>query len=97
MSYYGIEADQIEEWRSRRKAQLSEKFGRAVHKEIGGSPWQHEVEVRLGDAADKQARAERLAYMRGEPVPSDTEILSELLAWVRRAIASAAGLRRSHA
>ena len=39
--------------------------------------------MRLGDAADKQARAERLAYMRGEPVPSETEIRSKLLAWVR--------------
>ena len=39
--------------------------------------------VRPPCTADKQARAERLAYMRGEPVPSDTEILSELLAWIR--------------
>ena len=34
MSFYGIEADQIKR-HSRRKVQLSEKFGNAVHKVIG--------------------------------------------------------------
>ena len=83
MSFYGFEADQIYGWLTTRKAQLTEKFGDAVYDVVGGSPWKHEVNVRIQDAADNQARAERLAYMRGEPVPSDTEILSELLAWIR--------------
>ena len=50
---------------------------------IRGSPWTMEMNVRLEDAVDKQARAERLAYMCDQPIPNADAALAELLSWVR--------------
>jgi hypothetical protein len=92
MSIYGTECSLIDAWAQMRAADLRKKWGDAVYDVIRGSPWAMEVNVRLDDAAEKQARAERLAYMRGDPIPDENIILSELLAWVRGSESLGGGL-----
>jgi hypothetical protein len=75
--------DEICDWYERRKAQILDAWGKAFHETIGGSPWTTEVELRLDDAADKQARAERFAYLYGKPTPNIDAALAELIAWIR--------------
>jgi hypothetical protein len=83
MRMYNFECDEIDAWLTLRKDDLSKAWGDAVYEVTRGSPWAMEVNVRLEDAIDTQARAERWAYMRGEPVPNADTALAELLAWVR--------------
>jgi hypothetical protein len=83
MSRYGWKCEQIREWLELRKAELNHVWGDAVYEVIRAAPWTMEMNVRLEDAVDKQARAERLAYMCAQPIPSADAALAELLAWVR--------------
>ena len=84
MSLYGIELDMVCRWAGKRAAELREDWAEAVHKLVKGSPWSCEVEVLLEDAADKQARAERRAHMRGETFPNAELALTELLAEIKQ-------------
>jgi hypothetical protein len=84
MSMYGWKCEQIAEWLAVREAELTDAWGEAVYEVIGGSPWTMEMNVRLEEAVDKQARAERLAYMCGQPIPNADAALAELLSWVRQ-------------
>jgi hypothetical protein len=43
----------------------------------------YSLAVRVDDVAEKQARAERWAYMRGEPIPDPDVALAELIEWIR--------------
>jgi hypothetical protein len=83
MGMYSFECDEIDAWLQLRKHDLSKAWGDAVYDVIRGSPWAMEVNVRLEDAIDRQARAERWAHMRGEPIPNADAALAELLTWVR--------------
>jgi hypothetical protein len=83
MSQYGDECDLLDTWARLRADDLAKKWSDAVYGVIQGSPWAFEVNVRLDDACNGHARSERLAYMRGEPIPDEHAALAELLAWVR--------------
>jgi hypothetical protein len=83
MSMYGWKCDQIAKWLTVREAELTDAWGEAVYEVIRCSPWTMEMNVRLEDAVDKQARAERLAYMCAQPIPDADAALAELLSWVR--------------
>ena len=82
MTFYGEDFDEFEEWLELRKGQLLDSFGGAIYAVTGSLTWPLECIVRLNDAADRQARVERLAHLCGEPVPEDFATLAELLKWV---------------
>ena len=83
MSMYGWKCHEIAEWLKLREAELNHAWCMAVYDVIRCSPWTMEMNVRIDDAVDKQARAERLAHMCGQPIPNADAALAELLAWVR--------------
>ncbi|TQF29160.1 hypothetical protein [Bradyrhizobium sp. UNPA324] len=78
-----LEYEQVECWLQVRRAEIMREWGNAVCDVIGDAPWSIETIVRLDDAANKQARAERLAYMYGEPLPNSDAALAELIDRVR--------------
>jgi hypothetical protein len=82
MSRYGNELELIGRWVKTRTADLKEEWGNEIYEAIGGSPYAFEVEVRIDDAASRQAHAECLAYLRGEPVPDAGVALAELIDWI---------------
>ena len=80
-----LDWDDVCRWLELRKLDLcaawSKKFAEIIGE--GESSWLLEVGLRLDDAAEKQARAERFACLYGRPVPSADEALAELIAWLK--------------
>jgi hypothetical protein len=70
-------------WLELRKSDLCEAWRKAFTEIIGDqSGWSLELRLRLDDAAEKQARAERFACLYGRPIiKSADETLAELLEW----------------
>jgi hypothetical protein len=71
MSMYGWKCQEIVEWLKLREAELNHAWCIAVYEVIRCSPWTMEMNVRIDDTVDKQARAERLGYICDQPIPSD--------------------------
>jgi hypothetical protein len=84
MSEYGRQRVCLDEWLASRKKELEKSWGDALYEVIRGSPWSMETNIRFDDAVDKQARAERLAHLCGQPIPSVVAALADLLEWVRQ-------------
>jgi hypothetical protein len=77
-----LDWDDVCQWLELRKADLCEAWSKAFTDIIGDqSGWSLELRLRLDDAAERQARAERFACLFGKPAPNADEILRELLAW----------------
>src|SRR6516225_6323381 len=81
MSNHGNELGLITTWVKMRADVLNSEWVDEFHVMIGG--FSFPALLRIRDVATRQARAECLAYMCGEPIPNSREALSELLAWLR--------------
>jgi hypothetical protein len=88
MSRYSVELDLLHTWVQTRAAELGRKWAAPIYDLIQGSPYSFEAEVLIDDAINRQARVERLAYMRGEPIPDETSALAGLLAELDRGAVS---------
>jgi hypothetical protein len=77
------EWDRASAWLDTRLANLKEMWGEELYEIIRSNSWTMEVELRLDDAADSQARAERFGYMYGKPIPDADAALAELIAWLK--------------
>jgi hypothetical protein len=82
MSMYGTRCRLIDEW-IRKRAHMLEyhEWGGAVADFVGGGPWAHYANVKLADAAWRQAHAECFAYLCGQPIPDAKPALADLLKW----------------
>src|SRR4051794_18473482 len=80
MSRYSVELELHHSWVQTRAAELDRKWAAPIYDLIQGSPYSYEAVVLIDDAINRQARVERLAYMRGEPIPDETNALAGLLA-----------------
>jgi hypothetical protein len=84
MIKYRDKQNLIDAWLRFRESDPRAKFNAAIEAVSRGTPNAFEVNVRTDDAAVLQAHAERLAYLRDEPLPSADDALDELLAWYAR-------------
>jgi hypothetical protein len=77
-----LDWDDVCRWLELRKSDLCEAWSKPLTDIIGDqSGWSLELRLRLDDAAEKQARAERFACLYGKPTPNGDEALRESLAW----------------
>jgi hypothetical protein len=77
-----LDWDDVCHWLELRKSDLCEAWSKEFTDIIGEqSGWSLELRLRLDDAAEKHARAERFACLYGNPIPNSEETLRELLAW----------------
>ena len=77
-----LEWDDACRWLELRKSAICAAWSKVFTDILGGqSGWSLELRLRLDDAAERQARAERFACLYGRPIPNADETLNELLAW----------------
>lgn len=77
-----LEWDDACRWLELRKSAICAAWSKVFTDILGGqSGWSLELRVRLDDAAEKQARAERFACLYGKPGPVADDALAQLLAW----------------
>jgi hypothetical protein len=82
MSMYGTRCELINEWIRKRASMLQYQWGDEVADFIRGGAWAHSVNVKLSAACWRQAHAEALAYLCGQPIPDGNDVLAEVLAWI---------------
>ncbi|WP_454616491.1 hypothetical protein [Bradyrhizobium cenepequi] len=83
MSIDSLEYEQVDGWLRVRWAEIMKEWTCALCEVIDDAPLSMEMIVRLDDAANKQAREERLAYLYGSPMPNGDAALHELIKCVR--------------
>jgi hypothetical protein len=87
MSKHGNELALITTWVEMRADKLSREWIDEFHL-MSGRPFFFPFRFWIHDAATRQAQAECLAYMCGDPIPASGVALQELLAWIRNEICS---------